>query len=294
MVGIAPALNPPWTIQRVVAWTTKDLAGRGVEGARLDAELLVAHALGLRRIDLYLRFEQPLTDDELTRIRKLIERRRDREPVAYILGCRDFRGHRFAVDRRVLIPRPETEEVVDVALEMLREFPDAVVRALDVCAGSGAIAVSIGLEEPRARVDAVELSDAAAEVARANVDGLGVRDRVRVLSGSLYRPVGDDRYHVVVSNPPYIATAEVDTLMPEVSRHEPRLALDGGEDGLGVLTGVVRGARAHLVSGGALVVEIGSDQGAAARALAEEAGLRGVAVRQDLSRRDRVLVARAP
>ncbi|MFO0630158.1 MAG: HemK family protein methyltransferase [Polyangiales bacterium] len=157
-------------------------------GARLDAELLVAHALDLRRIDLYLRFEQPLSDVELARIRGLIERRREREAVAYILGHRDFRGHRLAVDRRVLIPRPETEEVVDAALEALREFPDAVVRALDVCAGSGAIAVSLALEEPRARVDAVELSDAAAEVARANVASLGVGDRAQVLSGEPLPP----------------------------------------------------------------------------------------------------------
>lgn len=303
--------RPPWTIQSVLAWTAKDLAARGIESARLDAELLIARALGLRRLDLYLRHEQPLTDPELTRIRTLVERRRRFEPVAYILGEREFHGRMFTVDARVLIPRPETEELVEAVLSLLPAVSpgdtpagstpagstpvgSTPVRILDLGTGSGAIAVTLAATRPDVTVDAVELSPAAAEVAIANITRLGVTDRVRVRPGSLYKPVAGETYHVVVSNPPYIATAEVDALMPDVSQHEPRIALNGGPDGTLVLRPLVLGARAHLVPGGWLAVEIGHDQGPAARALAVEAGLTDIEIRRDLARIDRILLGRAP
>lgn len=285
--------SEPWTISRVVAWTAKDLAARGIESSRLDAELLVAHALKLRRIDLYLRHDQPLADAELAGIRALVERRRRFEPIAYIVGERDFYGRAFAVDRRVLIPRPETEGAVEAALAALPPRAEAAtLRVLDVGTGSGAIAVTLACERPDVTVDAVDLSPAAAEVARANAARHGVSARVRVVEGSLYKAIGDARYHLIVSNPPYIATAEVDELMPDVSQHEPRLALDGGPDGTVVLRPLVMGAPAHLVDGGALVVELGWDQAERARELAREAGFARVEVRPDLARIERILVAR--
>lgn len=286
----------PWTIGRVVMWIAKDLQGRGVDAPRLDAELIVTKVLGLRRIDLYLRWEQPLEPAELAAVRALAERRRRREPVAYLLGEREFYGRPFAVDARVLVPRPETELAVELSLAALDALgPDEAgeLRALDIGAGSGAIAVTLAAERPALTVDAVEVSEAAAAVARANAARHGVSERVRVLDGSLYGPVRGRRYAVVVSNPPYVTTAEVDAAMPEVSQHEPRLALDGGVDGLDVVRLVVKGAPAALRPGGSLVVEIGDGQGEAAAALATEAGLSGVEVRRDLAGRERVLLARA-
>lgn len=281
-----------WTIARVSAWMAKDLSGRGFESPRLDADLMVCHALGLRRIDLYVRFDQPLNDAELARIRAVLERRRKHEPIAYILGTRDFYGHTFAVDARVLIPRPETEGVVDAVLERLPPKSDGTTLAVaDLCAGSGAIGISLALARDDLSIDAVELSAAAAEVCRANMVALKADARMTLHEGSLYKPLGTRRFDVVVSNPPYIATAEVETLMPDVSRHEPRLALDGGPTGDTVLTPLVMHAPEHLTPGGWLVVELGADQGPRAIELAHAAGLTSVAVLKDLAKLDRVLVA---
>ncbi len=282
---------PPWTIQRVLAWTSRDLAGRGFETARLDSELLVAHALGCRRLDLYLRHEEPLADAELSRVRGLIERRRSYEPVAYILGEREFYGRMFLVDTRVLIPRPETEELVDALVECL---PSDARRLLDVGVGSGAISVTLAAMRPELTIDAVELSPAAADVARANIARYGFSNRIHIHIGSLYDPVPGRTYDAVVSNPPYIPTALVAGLMPDVSVHEPRMALDGGPDGAMILRPLVHGARAALTPGGWLAAEIGHDQGPLARSIALEAGLSDVEIRKDLARIDRILRARAP
>lgn len=284
-------MNDPWTIGRVSTWTARDLAGRGIEGARLDAELLVAHALGLRRIDLYLRIDQPLDDAELAKIRGLLERRRRREPVAYILGYRDFYNRRFAVDSRALVPRPETELVIEAAIARLKARGDGPLRVLDLGTGTGAIAITLALEIPSLTVDAVDLSEAALALARENVAALGAESRVTLHHGSLYKPIGEARYDLIVSNPPYIPSAECDTLMPDVALFEPRLALDGGADGLLVLRTVVAGALSHLLPGASLVVELGHDQGPAARALAEAAGFPAVSVTLDYARLDRVLTA---
>lgn len=283
----------PWTIARVLDWTRRDFAARGFASPRLDAEILISRALGLERIDLYVRFEQPLNEGELAAVRALIERRRTHEPVAYILGEREFYGRAFAVDRRVLVPRPETEHVVEAALGCLPSPAEgASPRVLDVGTGSGAIAVTLAAERRDLIVDAVDLSADAAEVARTNAERHGVGGRVNVLLGSIYSPVEGRRYTLIVSNPPYIPSAEVDLLMPDVRKHEPRLALDGGPNGEQVLAPLVRGARARLEPGGALIVEIAHDQAARARELAREAGFERVEVRRDLAGIERVLVAR--
>lgn len=284
-------MSDPWTIGRVSAWTAKDLASRGIEGARLDAELIVSHALNIRRLDVYLRFEQPLNEAELATIRGLLERRRKREPMAYILGKRDFYNRSFKTDARALVPRPETELVIEAALTRLKARGDGPLRVLDLGTGTGAIAITLALEVANATVDAVDLSDAALSLARENVTAHGVGDRVTLHAGSLYKPVGDARYDLIVSNPPYIPTAECDELMPDVANFEPRLALDGGPDGTLVLRSLVAGAPAHLRPGGSLVVELGHDQGAAARAIAEAAGFPTVGVTLDYARLDRVLTA---
>ncbi len=287
-------MSEPWTIGRVATWTARDLASRGLESPRFEAELMVAHALGLRRIDIYLRMEQPLDDAELARIRGLVERRRRREPMAYILGTREFYRRSFTTDARALVPRPETEQVVDEVLDALRLSGDGVRRVLDIGTGTGAIAVTVALERPDTRVDAVDLSPAALSLASENVVRLGATDQVRLAEGRYFEPFAGERYDVVVSNPPYIPSAECPTLMPEVSTWEPRMALDGGADGLDPLREIARGALVALVPGGSLVVELGHDQGPAARRIAEEAGLRDVRVLRDPARFDRVLRATAP
>jgi len=284
-------VSDPWTIGRVSAWTAKDLAGRGIEGARLDAELIVAHALNIRRLDVYLRFEQPLSEPELAAIRALLERRRRREPMAYILGERHFYNRVFKVDARALVPRPETELLIEAALERLKARGDVPLRVLDVGTGTGAIAITLALECPNVTVDAVDLSEAALSLARENVALHQLEARVALHQGSLFKPVGDARYDLIASNPPYIPSAECDALMPDVARFEPRLALDGGPDGTLVLRSLVMGAPARLLPGGSLVVELGHDQGPAARSIAEAAGFPTVGVTLDYARLDRVLTA---
>ncbi len=284
-------VSEPWTIGRVSAWTAKDLAGRGIEGARLDAELIVAHALKIRRLDVYLRFEQPLSEPELAAIRALLERRRKREPMAYIIGERHFYNRTFKADARALVPRPETELLIEAALERLKARGDRPLRVLDIGTGTGAIAITLALECPNVTVDAVDLSEAALSLARENVALHGLEARVTLHQGSLFKPIGDARYDLIASNPPYIPSAECDELMPDVAHFEPRLALDGGPDGTLVLRSLVMGAPAHLLPGGSLVVELGHDQGPAAKSIAEAAGFPTVGVTLDYARLDRVLTA---
>ena len=287
------AVTAPWTIARVLDWTRQDFATRNIPSPRLEAELLIAHSLGLKRVELYTRFDQPLKDGELAAVRVLIERRRKLEPIAYITGVREFYGRTFAVDRRVLVPRPETEEVVEAALAMLPAKGEGIApRVLDLCVGSGAIAVTVACERPDATVDATDISADALAVARGNAAKLAVGERVQFFEGSLDATVPEGQYDLVISNPPYIASAEIATLMPDVHDYEPRLALDGGAAGDDVLVPLIARAPARLREGGALVVEIGIDQGERVRALALEAGLIDVEVRKDLSGRDRMLIAR--
>jgi release factor glutamine methyltransferase len=297
-----------WTIARVLDWTRQDFAARGMGSPRLDAELLLAFVLELRRVDLYVRFEQPLGADELARVRALVERRRKHEPVAYLTGRKDFYGRTFTVDHRVLIPRPETEQVVELALESLpplgaeesvrpaasAEPPAGVRRVLDVGTGSGILAITLAAERADVVVDAVDLSEEALAVARDNAARLGVADRVRFHQGSLLAPVEGARFDVIVSNPPYIARDEVERLMPDVRLHEPRSALDGGPDGLALVRELIAGVLNHLAPGGTFVMEFGHDQGPAVLALARAAGLREAVVKRDLAGLDRVLWAKAP
>lgn len=287
----------PWTITRILDWVRKDFAGRDMPSPRLDAELLLAHVLGLKRIDLYVRFEQPLQQDELARVRALVERRRKGEPVAYLVGKREFYGRAFAVDARVLVPRPETEILVGAALELLpakKEGEGEGPRALDVCTGSGAVAVSLAAERPDLRVDATELSPGAAEVARANARTHKVQDRVRVLEGDLLAPVKGERpYDVIASNPPYIPSRDIAGLMADVRDFEPHMALDGGDDGLVLVKRLLREGVELLVPGGALLMEIGHDQGARVVALAKSVGAYDeVSLKEDYAGIERVVIAK--
>ncbi len=235
---------------------------------------------------LYLDFDRPLDAAELGRFRELVRRRAGGEPTAYLTGRREFFGRPFAVDDRVLVPRPETELLVDAALALLP--PGGA--ALDVGTGSGALGVTLALERPGGRVVAVDRSAAALEVARGNARALGAE--VTFLEGDLYGPLADDdRFDLIVSNPPYVPTAELDRLPREV-RREPRLALDGGPDGLALLARLAAGAPGRLRPGGALVLEMHESHEEALPRLCREAGFATAEARRDLAGLPRLVVAR--
>lgn len=365
----------------MLAWMQADFAERGIESPRLDAELLVAHALGVPRLTLYLDLDRPLSPEDLSTVRELVRRRREREPVAYLLGYREFWKRRFRVDRRVLIPRPDTETLVERAVGLLTgrglsalseenaevrveelapesapenaeshvessaddtesrleileedgeeargdsvstgassgeaatpsvESPDELLveagdsskeRAvdfalssalpsgpvIDLCTGSGCVVVSLAVDVPQREYFATDLSPDALEVARANAEDAGVS--VRFAVGDLFAGLTGP-FALVVANPPYVTEGEMQSLAPEVARHEPRTALVGGADGLDVVRRLASESFGKLVPGGALLVEIGADQGPATAEILRGAGFRRVVVRKDLAGRDRVV-----
>lgn len=275
-----------WTVLAVLDWTAQRFTDAGIEAARLEAQLLLAHVLGCTRVQLYTGFDRPLDEPELAAYRALIKRRLAGEPVAYLLGEQEFWGLPFWIDPSVLVPRPDTETVVEVA-RATRADRAAPCRVLDLCTGSGALAISLAHELPAAQVIATEISPDAAALARRNAERNAVADRVDVRAGDLWAPVAGERFDLVVSNPPYIATGVIPTLPADV-RREPRIALDGGPDGLAFYDRICAHAREHLVPGGALVVEHGFDQADAVRARFERAGLERVTLVHDLAKQPRV------
>lgn len=268
---------------------------RGFERARLESELLLAGVLGLKRLDLYLQHDRPLTPDELERYRSAVRRRLKYEPVQYILGVAAFRHLELSVDRRVLIPRPETELLVGAVLDWSKSRVERGV-VLDIGTGSGAIALSLAGEGGYERIVATDVSCDALDVARANASRLGFGDRVEFREGSLFDVVGDsERFDVIVSNPPYVAESERAALSADVVEHEPAAALFAGADGLDVITRIVDGAASRLRAGGLLALEIGIDQSAAVLERIEMTGAyAGAQVRQDLTGRERMVLVETP
>jgi len=293
---------PPrtWTIKEILGVTSQYLASKEIDSPRLTAELLLADRLDCTRLDLYLRFDQPLKEDEVTGYRELIRRRVRREPVQYILGRQEFWSLDFQVGPGVLIPRPETEILVEEVLEEYRAAwggSGARRRILDLCTGSGAVAVSLAREIPKALVYACDISEDALRMARDNARRHGVLENIVFFGGDLLGPVKSvpgGFFDMIVSNPPYVTTGEWEVLSPEVRDHEPRIALDGGEDGMRVIRRILmEEAPRFLRPGGGLFLEMDPGQIAPSRALALESGLyEDVTAREDYSRRERVLKAR--
>jgi release factor glutamine methyltransferase len=275
-----------WTIEAVVKWATDDFRARGIESPRLDAEVLLAHALGATRMQLILDAKRPLAPAELARFRDLVKRRRVHEPVAYLLGHREFYGREFRVDARVLVPRPDTETLVEVALARTRACSMSM-RALDLCTGSGCVAISLARERPTSRVTAIDLSDDALAVARENAHRLGAFN-VAFARGDLFAPSAGARFDIVTANPPYIPSAEIATLMSDVRDFEPRVALDGGDDGLAIVRRIVDDAPSHLVPRGVLAIEVGAGEAPAVRELFARA-FDEVEVARDYARIERVV-----
>lgn len=252
-------MPPAWTIRSLLTWMTQDFQAAGIGTPRLDAELLIAHALGCDRVRLYLELERPLGKDELTAVRALVVRRRKREPVAYILERREFFQRDFVVSPSVLVPRPDTETLVERALALLAA--DAPLRVLDLCTGSGAIAVTLAAERPVLRVDATDISEDALAVARDNAARHGVSERVAFFRGDLFAalPEASGSYALIAVNPPYVPTLDQPTLAPELA-FEPKLALFAGTDGLLLVNRVCDEASAWLAPGASLLMEIGAGQ----------------------------------
>ncbi len=280
-----------WTVRRLLAWAAEYLEGHGVESPRLSGELMLARVLGLDRLQLYLRFDQPLEAGELAAFKELLIRRRSHEPMAYILGRREFYGLELEVGPGVLVPRPESEHLVEEGLRVLEgvEAP----RILDLCTGSGCVALALAHERPDARVVGVDLSPQALAFAQRNADRLELGQRVQWLAGDLYDPVAaaGGFFHLITANPPYVREDEWETLPPEVRRYEPRQALVAGPGGLEIAGQVITGSRAFLKPCGWLLVELGAGQAAAAREAAGRAGIfERVEVVKDLAGVERVLV----
>jgi release factor glutamine methyltransferase len=255
-----------WTLGALLDWTAKHLAQKGVESARLDAEVLLAHVVGCKRIDLYgLRFGELASAEIRQQYRDLIRRRLEGCPVAYLVGKKEFFGLEFKVSPAVLIPRPDTEHVVMECVGAAKALPSP--RIIDIGTGSGNIAIALAKQLPSAQVTAIDRSQGALEIARDNAARLGVGERIRFLDGDLFASLPpDQRFDFVVSNPPYIAHEDLDKLPIGVRQYEPLAALDGGPGGFAVFDRLIEQARGRLVSGGWLIVEIGAPQEEAARA----------------------------
>jgi release factor glutamine methyltransferase len=280
------------TVPAVLARGAAALEQAGLAAARPEAEWLLASVLGVERYALYLDPARRLSAAEAARYRDLVARRAAREPLQYLLGWEDFHGLRLAVTPGVLVPRPETEGLVQWALELLAGRPHPVIA--DLGTGSGAIACALAHARPAAEVLAVEASAGALAVASRNVRALGLSARVRLLAGDLFAPLGALRasLDLVVANPPYLPSAVIPSLPPEVSRHEPRAALDGGPDGLAVLRRIVAGAPAVLKPGGWLLMEIGEEQAGPLASLMAAEGFSGIRARRDLNRVERYIGGR--
>jgi len=263
------------------------LAAAGIDTARLDAEVLLAHACDVSRAALIAGLS--IDGDAAGKFRAMISRRASREPLAYIIGRKEFFSLDFEVTPAVLIPRPETETLVEAALKFLATRREP--RVLDIGTGSGAIAIAVAMNAPKARIIATDISKEALEVARLNAIRHGCDSRIQFIAADLF-PDTDPRFDLIVSNPPYIADADLDALQPEIRRHEPRHALAAGIDGLDFYRRIAAESRSHLNSDGAVMVEIGAGQAIAVEALFRRAGFSNIDAVRDLARIERVIRAR--
>ena len=287
-----------WTIRRLLEWTTGFFSRKDVDPARLSAELLLSHVLNVPRIKLYTDYERTLGERQLADYRELVKRAGEQEPIAYLTGKAHFFNLEFEVNRDVLIPRPDTETIVEHVLQTARhETGMERPRVLDLCTGSGCIAAAIAAHLKTATVLATDASAAAVVVAKKNIERLGLTDRVMVEMGDLFEPlsriVDAQPFDLIVSNPPYIPTAQIDQLDRSVKDYEPRMALDGGLDGLSIHRRILTDAPQHLLPRGRIYLEIMFDQGPAALEVSKQFdAFEGASVIKDNAGKDRVLLLR--
>lgn len=314
-MGTTTTSADTWTVKATLDWTVGFLERKGDPNPRVSAEWLMAEATGLSRIELYMNFDRPLSLDERAVLREYVARRGAGEPLQLISGTAPFRYLTLKVAPGVLIPRPETEVLVSEALAELDlprvadhvqagEEGEEVVSAqlptlkvVDLCTGSGCIACSIASEYPAAQVVALDIAPEALALAQRNVDDLGLQDRVEVRESDLLGAITPEEQggvDLLISNPPYIPVAVLETLDREVTEFEPRLALDGGDDGLDLFRRFIDDARTCLTPGGVLAVELFEDHLDEAARLAQEVGFESVRIARDLAGRPRILIAHSP
>ena len=276
------------SVGELIRLSTQYLSEKGCASPRLDAEVLLGHVLGLSRVELYLNLDKPLTNEEVDQYRILIGRRGQRIPVAYLTGNREFYSLPLTVQPGVLIPRPETELLVEKVIQLVSGDLDETISILELGTGSGAIALALACESPCIQVTAVDISPTALETAKLNAEKLEVADQIYLIQSDLLKEV-DGTYSVICSNPPYIPSQEMLTLQPEVSR-EPKVALDGGEDGLTFYRRIMDQAASFLEQPGFVVLEIGWNQGDAVRQIGENKGFQWLETIPDYGGHDRVVV----
>ena len=277
-----------WTIKKVLDFASDYFNKARIENPHLEAEILLAKALNAKRIDLYINFEKVMSADELARFKEYIKRRKDHEPSAYIIGTKSFMSLDLAVTKSVLIPRPETELIVESALSLLKGLDRPSV--LDIGTGSGAIAVSLAKYLPTAKIAATDTSEKALEVAAQNASANGVSDRIRFETADLF-PKSGEKFDLMVSNPPYIRTKDIEALPPEVKDHEPLSALDGGEDGMKYYGPIISGAKERLKENGHLILEIDPGLTLQISSMLKGSGYAGIDVRRDLNGCERAVIA---
>lgn len=288
----ATSTEPVWTLGALLDWTAKHLAAKEIDTARLDAEVLLAHAVGCKRIDLYgLRYAETASPDVRQKYKDLIRRRLEGCPVAYLVGRKEFYGLELNVSPAVLIPRPDSEHVVIECLSLAKMMLNP--RILDIGTGSGNLAIAIAKHHPTAQVTAIDLSADALQIAQENAAKHGVAERIRFLQGDLFAPLAaDEMFHCIVSNPPYIADEDMAKLPAGVRKYEPHQALRGGPGGFAVFDRIIDAAPARLLPGGHLILEIGSPQEKPARErLSAMPGLALLPTVYDFSAHPRVLIA---
>jgi len=280
-----------WTIRKLLRWAAEDFERRGLDSPRLEAELLLGHALGMTRIQMIVQSENIPTQGDLERFRELVKRRRSAEPTAYLLGQKEFYGIPFRVDSRVLVPRPDTEALVEVALERTRPR-SAHGHALDLCTGSGCVAIAFAKHRPSWSVTGVDLSADALSVAETNALRVGNILSLAWVNGDLFNSLPARHFDLITANPPYVPSSVCLTLDATVRDFEPRLALDGGSDGLDLIRRIVAEAPEWLNPGGILATEMGHDQAGAVSELFSSRGFSEVRCRKDYGGRDRVVSGR--
>jgi release factor glutamine methyltransferase len=290
--------NGAWTIRRLLQWTPEFFQKKGLDQPRLSAELLLSHVLQLPRIALYTDYERVLDQRQLAIYRELVRRAADDEPIAYLTSRAHFFNLELEVNADVLIPRPDTETLVENVLQTVRHVTGLEApRVLDLCTGSACIAAAIATNLKSATVVAIDISPPAIAVARRNIESLKLTDRVTIEQGDLFEPISklvDPRpFDIIVANPPYIATGQMASLDASVKDYEPAIALDGGPDGLTIHRRILQGAPAHLMPNGLVFLEIAFDQGPAIKQLAAEFDeFEDARLLKDYGGRDRVLTMR--
>jgi release factor glutamine methyltransferase len=300
-----PATMEIWTIQKLLNWVTQYLMGKGIDSPRLSAELLLSDILGLKRIELYTQHDKPVAQKELDKLHNLVKRAGQHEPIAYLIGKTEFYSMELDVSPDCLIPRPETELLVQRAIEFLRDqrhksgvlSPESGVYICDLCTGCGCIAVAIARNFPNARIIATDISSSALEIAANNIKKHNLQDRITLLSGDLFEPVipqlDTGKFDLIVSNPPYVSAVEYEKLDKNVKEYEPRLALFAGVDGLDIYRRIIEKVDDFLKNDSALIMEIGYSQGPAIREMLDKSGIfSDIKIEKDFSNNDRIVTAK--